>query len=124
MDPVTFESKLQPNIHVIGDACIAGGMPKSAFSANAQAKVCAAAVAKLMGGGTPDQPRLINTCYSLVAPDYGISVAGVYAPVDGQLKDIEGAGGVSPADAPSTFRAQEAQFANGWFKTITEEVFG
>jgi len=124
IDPVTFESKLQPNIHVIGDACIAGGMPKSAFSANAQAKVCAAAVAKLMGGGTPDQPRLINTCYSLVAPDYGISVAGVYAPVDGQLKDIEGAGGVSPADAPSTFRAQEAQFANGWFKTITEEVFG
>jgi NADPH-dependent 2,4-dienoyl-CoA reductase/sulfur reductase-like enzyme len=124
IDPVTFESKLQPNIHVIGDACIAGGMPKSAFSANAQAKVCAAAVAKLMAGGTPDQPKLINTCYSLVAPDYGISVAGVYAPADGQLKDIEGAGGVSPADAPSSFRAQEAQFANGWFKTITEEVFG
>ena len=44
VDPVTFESKLQPNIHVIGDAAIAGAMPKSAFAANAQAKVCAAAV--------------------------------------------------------------------------------
>jgi sulfide dehydrogenase [flavocytochrome c] flavoprotein subunit len=32
---------------VIGDAAIAGGMPKSAFAANAQAKVCAAAVVKL-----------------------------------------------------------------------------
>ena len=85
IDPATFESKLQPNIHVIGDASIAGAMPKSAFTANAQAKVCAAAVAKLIAGGKPDDPRLINTCYSLVAPDYGISVAGVYRPADGQL---------------------------------------
>ena len=38
-----FDSKSAPNIHVIGDACIAGAMPKSAFSANAQAKACAAA---------------------------------------------------------------------------------
>ena len=53
IDPVTFESKLQPNIHVIGDAAIAGGMPKSAFAANAQAKVCAAAVAMLLRGETP-----------------------------------------------------------------------
>ena len=48
IDPVTFESKLQPGIHVIGDAAIAGAMPKSAFAANAQAKMCAAAVAKLL----------------------------------------------------------------------------
>jgi sulfide dehydrogenase [flavocytochrome c] flavoprotein chain len=124
VDPATFESKLQPSIHVIGDAAIAGGMPKSAFAANSQAKVCAAAVAKLLAGGTPDEPRLINTCYSLVAPDYGISVAGVYRPADGQLKDVEGAGGVSPADAPSSFRQLEATLANGWFTTITTEVFG
>ena len=124
IDPVTFESKLQPNIHVVGDASIAGGMPKSAFSANAQAKVCAAAVAKLVAGGKPDDPKLINTCYSLVAPDYGISVAGVYRPADGQIKDVEGSGGVSPLNAPASTRAAEATFANGWFSTITQEVFG
>ena len=124
IDPATFESKLQPNIHVIGDASIAGAMPKSAFTANAQAKVCAAAVAKLVAGGKPDDPRLINTCYSLVAPDYGISVAGVYRPADGQLKDVEGSGGVSPINAPASTRAAEATFANGWFSTITQEVFG
>ena len=124
IDPVTFESKLQPNIHVVGDASIAGAMPKSAFSANAQAKVCAAAVAKLVAGGKPDDPKLINTCYSLVAPDYGISVAGVYRPADGQIKDVEGSGGVSPVNAPASTRAAEATFANGWFSTITQEVFG
>jgi sulfide dehydrogenase [flavocytochrome c] flavoprotein subunit len=124
IDPATFESKLQPNVHVIGDASIAGAMPKSAFSANAQAKVCAAAVAKLIAGEKPDEPRLINTCYSLVAPDYGISVEGVYRPADGQIKEIEGSGGVSALDAPNSTRALEATFANAWFNTITTEVFG
>jgi sulfide dehydrogenase [flavocytochrome c] flavoprotein subunit len=124
IDPVTFESKLVPNLHVVGDAGIMGGMPKSAFSANAQAKACAAALATLLRGQKPAEPRLINTCYSLVAPDYGITVAGVYKPANGLLTDIQGAGGVSPADAPRTARALEAQFAEGWFKTITGEVFG
>jgi sulfide dehydrogenase [flavocytochrome c] flavoprotein chain len=124
IDPVTFESKLQPGIHVIGDAAIAGAMPKSAFAANSQAKVCAAAVAALVGGGTPSNPKLINTCYSLVAPDYGISVAGVYQPTNGQLADVPGAGGVSPSDAPREARKAEAVLAEAWFRTITGEVFG
>jgi NADPH-dependent 2,4-dienoyl-CoA reductase/sulfur reductase-like enzyme len=124
IDPVTFESKLVPNIHVLGDATIAGGMPKSAFSANAQAKVCAAAVVKLLAGQPPSQPKLINTCYSIVGPNYGITVAGVYMPVNGVLTDVQGAGGLSPVDAPRSVRAQEALFAEDWFNTITSEVFG
>lgn len=123
IDPVTFESKLQPNIHVIGDAAIGGAMPKSAFTANGQAKVCAAAVAKLVRGEKPIEPKLINTCYSLVAPDYGISVAGVYRPKDGLLAEVEGAGGVSKAGASSAVRAAEAVYAEGWYQTITSEVF-
>ncbi|HEX4171327.1 MAG TPA: NAD(P)/FAD-dependent oxidoreductase, partial [Acetobacteraceae bacterium] len=124
IDPVTFESKLQPNIHVVGDAAIAGAMPKSAFAANAQAKVCAEAVAALLAGNTPQGPKLINTCYSLAAPDYGFSIAGVYHPAGGQLTDIEGAGGTSPLNASAEQRALEAKYAEAWFKTITNETFG
>jgi sulfide dehydrogenase [flavocytochrome c] flavoprotein chain len=123
IDPATFESRLQPNIHVIGDAAIAGAMPKSAFAANAEAKVCTIAVAALLRGEPPPTPKLINTCYSLVAPDYGISIAGVYHPLNGQLADVEGAGGVSPIDAPPDFRALEATYAEAWFRTITAETF-
>jgi sulfide dehydrogenase [flavocytochrome c] flavoprotein chain len=123
VDAITFESKQQPNIHVIGDAAIMGAMPKSAFSANAQAKVCAAAVAKLLAGEKPVEPRLINTCYSVIGPDYGITVGGAYRPKDGVLVDAEG-GGVSPIDAPASTRAAEARYADGWFNTITAEVFG
>src|SRR6476660_2002759 len=124
IDPVTFESKLVPNIHVVGDAAIAGAMPKSAFAANAQAKVCAEALMRLLRGEAPPTPKLINTCYSLVAPDYGISIAGVYQPANGQLTEIAGSGGVSLIDAPRSTRALEASAANGWFNTITSEAFG
>src|SRR2546422_5822814 len=100
-------------------------MPKSAFAANSQAKTCAAAVARLLTGATPTPPKLINTCYSLVAPDYGISVAGVYQPsAGGQLAEVPGSRGVSPAGAPRAPRPAEAVLAGGWVRTITGEVVG
>jgi NADPH-dependent 2,4-dienoyl-CoA reductase/sulfur reductase-like enzyme len=125
IDPVTFESRLLPGVHVVGDAAIAGGMPKSAFAANAQAKAAAAAIALLLAGGSPMPPKLINTCYSLVAPGTGISVAGVYRPAaNGLLADIPGAGGTSPLDAPPEDRRLEASHAEAWFAAIAAETYG
>ncbi len=124
VEPVAFESTLRPNIHVLGDAAIMGGMPKSAFAANAQAKICAAALVELLAGRKPVDPILINTCYSLLAADYGISVAGVYRPDKGQLTEVPGASGNSPLEVVGGFRGQEALYASSWFRTITSEVFG
>jgi len=124
IDPVTFESRLVSSIHVIGDAAIAGAMPKSAFAANAQAKVRAQALVALLGNAKPVEPLLMNTCYSMLAPGSAISVAGVYRPVKGVLTDIDGAGGTSPLDALPEFRAREAGYADAWFETITAETFG
>lgn len=123
IDPASLESRMVPNVHVIGDAAIAGAMPKSAFAANAQAKHCAYAVAAMLRGEQAPSPKLINTCYSLVAPDYGISVAGVYQPAKGLLADVEGAGGTSPGGASREARAREATYAEAWFKAVTESVY-
>jgi sulfide dehydrogenase [flavocytochrome c] flavoprotein subunit len=78
----------------------------------------------LLRGDKPEEPRLINTCYSLAAPEYGFSIAGVYRPANGVLTDIDGAGGISPIDAPASQRVLEAQYGDRWFQTITAEVFG
>jgi sulfide dehydrogenase [flavocytochrome c] flavoprotein subunit len=32
----TFESTIHKNVHVVGDASVAGKMPKSAYAANSQ----------------------------------------------------------------------------------------
>ncbi|WGR91117.1 NAD(P)/FAD-dependent oxidoreductase [Bradyrhizobium sp. ISRA443] len=73
IDPITFASKLVPNVHVIGDACIAGGIPKSASAASAQAKACAATIVHALAGKPVDTPRLDGACYNIVAPARKIS---------------------------------------------------
>src|SRR4051794_2176126 len=123
IDPVSFESKLVPNIHVIGDACIAGVVPKSASAAHAQAGVCAAAIVALMAGKAPETPRLTGACFNTVAPGYAFSLTGVYVPREGLFNEVEG-GGTSPLDASRDVRAQEAETALAWFKTITADTFG
>ena len=86
----TFASKLVPNIHVIGDACIAGGIPKSASARNAQGKACAAAIVAMLAGKAPETPRLTGACYNTVAPGYAFSLSGIYQPKDGQFAEVEG----------------------------------
>ena len=97
-------------------------MPKSGFMANSEAKVCAAAVVDLLSGREPGTPSWVNTCYSLVAPKYGISVAAVYG-VDeqGRAGKVKGAGGVSPKDGNTLL---EALYAESWYKNITDDMFG
>lgn len=122
IDPMSFTSKLVPNIHVIGDACIAGQIPKAASAAGAQGKACAAAIVAMLSGKAPEAARLSGACYNTVAPGYAFSLSGVYRPKDGQFAEAEGA--TSPVDAPREQRQREAQGAEDWFRKITVETFG
>jgi sulfide dehydrogenase [flavocytochrome c] flavoprotein subunit len=122
IDPATFASSLVPNIHVIGDACIAGGIPKSASAANAQAKACAAAIVNMISDKSPEVPRLNGACYNTVAPGYAFSLTGIYQPKEGQFAEVEIS--TSPLDAPREVRMREAESARSWFKTITADAFG
>ncbi len=122
----TFESKKIPNVHVIGDAAIASPMPKSGYAANSQAKVAAAAVVALLNGSEAPQPSYVNTCYSIITPDDGISVAAVYNYADGKIGGVQGAGGLTPgyADTTMEMRKREVLYAHSWFQNITHDTFG
>ena len=123
VDQKTFESSSHKDIQVIGDASIAGKMPKSGYAANSQGKVCAAAVVAALNGKPAPEPSYVNTCYSIIAPDHGISVAAVYQLKDGTIQGVEGAGGLSPMDASERTRALEVEYALGWFKNIAADMF-
>jgi len=124
VDPATFESKLHPGIYVVGDATIAAPMPKSGFSANSQGKIAAAAIVAGLKGQAAPSPSYANTCYSMVGPDYAISIAAVYRAVNGQMTAVPNSGGVSPMGADANFRMQEARYAEGWYASITQDMFG
>lgn len=120
--PQTFESELVPDIYVVGDATLSSPMPKSGFSANAQAKVAAAAIINALAGKPAAQASFANTCYSLIAPDYGISVGHLYGLENGKLAELSG--GVSPKEANATFRKLEAEYGQAWYNAITLDTWG
>jgi sulfide dehydrogenase [flavocytochrome c] flavoprotein chain len=123
IDPTTFASKLLPNTYVIGDACLGGGIPKSASAASAEGKACAAVIANQFAGKPLEPPKLTGICYNTVAPGYAFSLAGIYQPKDDIFAETEG-GGASAADAPREVRAREADQAQTWYQTITADTFG
>lgn len=122
--PESFESRRLPDVHVVGDATLAFPMPKSGFSASAQGKVVAAAISALLKGQDPPAPYWTNTCYSLLAPDYGISVAGVYSLRNDEIVEVDGSGGVSEVDAEDAVRRAEARYATGWYEAISQDIWG
>jgi len=120
----TFESEKHKQVYVIGDACLAGKMPKSGYAANSQGKVCAAEIIAEINGITLDVSSWVNTCYSLITPDYGISVAAVYRLSEAGIINVKGAGGVGPREVSPDIRSKEALYAEGWYRSITADTFG
>lgn len=117
VNPMTFESTLVPNVHVIGDACIADRMPKTGVSANAQAKICAFNLAAALNGKSLVEPAAVNVTYSFVSDREAISVASVYRLVDGKYQEIENSGGVSP-----DISEKEWLMGIGWLSNILAEM--
>ena len=120
----TFESSQVKDVFVVGDATIAAPMPKSGFAANTQGKLVAAVISAQLRGQPAPQASYANTCYSLIGPDYGISVAGVYKAEGNKVIELPDSGGVSPLDADARFRRLEALYGEGWYRSITADIWG
>jgi sulfide dehydrogenase [flavocytochrome c] flavoprotein subunit len=124
VDKLTFESSRHKAIYVLGDASSAAKMPKSAYAANSQAKVAAAAIVARFNGIEPPDPTFVNTCYSILGEEHGISVAAVYSldKASNTITPIEGAGGLSPMDASDLQRKREVSYAHSWFKNLIDDM--
>ena len=119
----SFESRQVAGIYAVGDATIAAPMPKSGFAANTQGKVVAAAIAADLLGRAAPTAAYANTCYSLIGPGYGISVAGVYRAEGGKLIEPAGSGGVSQLDGHAGYRAAEARYGEAWYAAISADIW-
>lgn len=124
VDQKTFESTIHKDVYVIGDSSVASPLPKSGYSANSEAKVCAAAVVASLHGKPAGIPTLVNTCYSLITPEDGISVAMVYNFDGKKIQKVKGSGGLTPMDSSPAMRKREANYAHSWFNNITHDTFG
>lgn len=121
IDPATMRSRVDPAIQIVGDACIAGDMPKSGFAANQQAKVAVAALRVDLFGARAFAPRFLNTCYSMIAPGDTVFVGGVYAPKDGRIAAAQSY--VSQLQETENQRLKQSEENIGWYNAMVADCF-
>ena len=119
--PENFASRKVKHVYVLGDAAIAADMPKSAFSANSQAKVVAADILADVTKQARSAAPYHNTCWSLLAPDDSVKLDADFALNNGRLEPFNGFAS-QPGEAAEV-RKQNYQESLAWHAAILSDMF-
>lgn len=122
INPETMQATKDENIHIIGDASIAGDMPKSGFSANSQAKHTALVVLAALTGSQSFPARYANTCWSSIAPNDGVKIGAIYKA--GEQKIEATSKFISKTGEADDLRKQTFDESFGWYDGISKDIFG
>jgi NADPH-dependent 2,4-dienoyl-CoA reductase/sulfur reductase-like enzyme len=121
IDPASMASKANADIFVLGDASVAGDMPKSGFSANSQAKVAANAIRGALTGSKVFPARYANTCWSLIYDNDGVKVGASYQPGAEKIESVDSF--VSQTGEDAALRKATYEESEGWYTSITQDMF-
>ncbi|RLJ40893.1 NADPH-dependent 2,4-dienoyl-CoA reductase/sulfur reductase-like enzyme [Litoreibacter meonggei] len=117
-----MSTKADADVYVLGDASQQGDMPKSGFSANSQAKVCANAVRGALTGSKVFPAKFSNTCWSLIGTDDGVKVGATYEATAEKISKVDGF--ISSTGEDSATRKATFEESEGWYAGITADMFG
>jgi sulfide dehydrogenase [flavocytochrome c] flavoprotein subunit len=120
--PASMASQKQPDVYVLGDAAIASAMPKSAFSANSQAKVVAMTVRSELTGSRAFPARYRNTCWSSLAPNDTVKLGASYRPGEEKIESVDSF--ISKVGESDDVRMANRKEADAWYDSITADIFG
>ena len=127
VDVLSYESTSKPNIHIIGDAASCG-LPKAGHVANQEAKICADAIVRLLGGQQVDSSPVANSaCFSPITASTASWLTAVYQ-YDPSLRKMLPAtnGGVtagSTATEASAITNSNYRQMNTWFNTLMSDSY-
>lgn len=122
VDAFTMKSRMDENIFVLGDAAIAGDMPKSAFAAHSQAQVAARVIAyELLGAGAA-QASYSNRCWSMISTENSVVVGGEYKATPDKIEQTKS--DISALEDTAAMRRENYEDSAGWYSGITQELFG
>lgn len=120
--PATMQSRMDENIHILGDAAAQGDMPKSGFAANSQAKVAAMAVRGALTGSRVFPAKFSNTCWSLIDTENGVKVGASYTATDEKIASVDSF--ISQTGETAELRATTFRESLGWYDAIVADMFG
>ncbi len=121
IDAFTMKSQADPEIFVLGDASIAGDMPKSGFSANSQAKVAVNVIRHELLDSRLFPARYANTCWSLIATEDGVKVGASYEPTEERIATVDSF--ISQTGESAELRAETFRESIGWYNGIVADMF-
>lgn len=121
IDPENMRSATDATVSIVGDACIAGDMPKSGFSANSQAKVAAMMIRGELANGRTFPARYTNTCWSMIETDDTVKIGGAYSAKDGKIAATDTF--VSKTGETAELRKQTHAENIGWYAGIVADMF-
>ncbi len=120
VDPISYESTILSNIHIIGDSQ-GTGQPKAGHIANAEAKVCADAIIRLLNGNQPYHSPMTNSaCYSPISTTTAswATVVYQYNPATQSMSAVPGSSG---AATTATTRSYRDMF--DWSENLFSDTF-
>ena len=121
VNAVDMSTKADADVYVLGDASQQGDMPKSGFSANSQAKVCANAVRGALTGSKVFPAKFSNTCWSLIETNDGVKVGATYEATDEKIAKVDGF--ISQTGETADVRKATYEESEGWYAGITADMF-
>ena len=122
VNAVDMSTKADADVYVLGDASQQGDMPKSGYSANSQAKVCANAVRGALTGSRVFPAKFANTCWSLIATNDGVKVGATYEATDEKIAKVDGF--ISATGETAELRKATYEESEGWYTGITSDMLG
>jgi NADPH-dependent 2,4-dienoyl-CoA reductase/sulfur reductase-like enzyme len=123
--PESFASAKVENVYVLGDSAIAADMPKSAYSANSQAKGAAADILASLTGAERHAAAYRNTCWSLVAADDTLVIGADYRPGEKDGKPFLAPSGGFVSQPHETAEQRKTNYADSvaWYRAIALDAF-
>ncbi|MAI29016.1 MAG: hypothetical protein CMP38_02285 [Rickettsiales bacterium] len=124
INPETFQLSIFKDIYVVGDSIDAGDMPKSAFSAESQAKILSLNLINRILQKAYLNPAFLNTCYSFSSYDRAFSITSWYRLSTTKDRIVSLGSSQSSEDGLNNERIREAKEAFGWYESITKTLYG
>ncbi len=125
VDPVSFESMMEDNVYIIGDACNAGSIPKAGHIANQEAKTCASAILlNLTGYGETLalSPVLNSACYTPVTSTLATWLSAVYQ-YNGTSYVMQASHNGGAAIAAGSATTENYSKMTKWFGALMADTF-
>lgn len=120
VNPLSYESTKTQNIHIIGDSQ-ATSQPKAGHIANAEAKICADAILRLLAGQSLYATPVTNSaCYSPISANTASWLTGVFA-YDATSNDMKIIPASSGASNAATREGYQAMF--DWANNLFSDTF-